>query len=170
MVCPDCSGSGNQIKNKCGQCHGAGTTLKEQIVEVEIPVGVHSGMQLSMQTYGNHVRDGIPGDLHIIIDELREFYFKREGNNIIVEKEISVIDAILGSQVQVKTPHGDIPITIDPGTEHGRNIRITGKGVPDISIGLGDLYITVKVKIPKNVSSEEKDTLQKLKESNNFVV
>ena len=70
----------------------------------------------------------------------------------------------------MKTPHGDIPITIDPGTEHGRNIRVNGKGVPDISIGLGDLYITVKVKIPKNVSSEEKDTLQKLKESNNFVV
>jgi NDP-sugar pyrophosphorylase family protein len=90
--------------------------------------------------------------------------------SLIVEKEISVIDAILGSQVQVKTPHGDIPITIDPGTEHGRNIRVNGKGVPDMSIGLGDLYITVKVKIPKNVSSEEKDTLQKLKESNNFVV
>jgi molecular chaperone DnaJ len=170
MTCPDCSGSGNQIRNKCGQCHGAGTTLKEQIVEVEIPFGVHSGMQLSMQGFGNNVRDGIPGDLYIIIDELREFYFKREANNLIVEKEISVIDAILGSQVQVKTPHGDIPITIDPGTEHGRNIRVTGKGVPDMSIGLGDLYITVKVKIPKNVSSEEKDTLQKLKESNNFVV
>jgi len=88
MTCPDCSGSGNQIRNKCGQCHGAGTTPKEQIVEVEIPIGVHSGMQLSMQGFGNNVRDGIPGDLYIIIDELREFYFKREANNLIVEKEI----------------------------------------------------------------------------------
>ena len=122
-----------------------------------------------MQGFGNNLRDGIPGDLCIIIDELREFYFRRESNNIIVEKEISVIDAILGSQVQVKTPQGDIPITIDPGTEHGKNIRVTGKGVPDMSIGLGDLYINIKVKIPKTISSEERDTLVKLKDSNNFV-
>ena len=126
-------------------------------------------MQLTMQGFGNNLRDGIPGDLCIIIDELREFYFRRESNNIIVEKEISVIDAILGSQVQVKTPQGDIPITIDPGTEHGKNIRVTGKGVPDMSIGLGDLYINIKVKIPKTISSEERDTLVKLKDSNNFV-
>jgi molecular chaperone DnaJ len=168
--CPDCSGIGKQIKNKCGTCHGDGTTLKEEVVDVDIPVGVSSGMQLSMRGYGNHIRDGVPGDLMIIIDEIKEFYFKRENNNILVEKEISVIDAIIGSQIEVKTPHGNIPITIQPGTEHDHKIRINGKGIPDINLGLGHLYIIVKIRIPKEVNLEEKMILEKLKKSNNFKI
>jgi molecular chaperone DnaJ len=106
--------------------------------------------------------------LQILVEELREFYFKREGNNLLVEKEVSVIDAIIGSQVKVKTPHGDIPITIQPGTEHGRQLRVVGKGIPDVNLGLGDLIVKVSLKIPKNVTQEEKEVLEKLKESNNF--
>jgi len=123
-------------------------------------------MVLSMQGYGNNIKDGIPGDLQILVEELREFYFKREGNNLLVEKEVSVIDAIIGSQVKVKTPHGDIPITIQPGTEPGQQLRVVGKGIPDVNLGLGDLIVKVSLKIPKNVTQEEKEVLEKLKESN----
>jgi molecular chaperone DnaJ len=166
--CPDCGASGKKVSNPCGVCRGEGTVPKEEIVSVDIPAGVSSGMVLSMQGYGNYVKDGIPGDLQILVEELREFYFKREGNNLLVEKEVSVIDAIIGSQVKVKTPHGDIPITIQPGTEHGRQLRVVGKGIPDVNLGLGDLIVKVSLKIPKNVTQEEKEVLEKLKESNNF--
>jgi len=166
--CPDCGASGKKVANPCGVCRGEGTVPKEEIVSVDIPAGVSSGMVLSMQGYGNYVKDGIPGDLQILVEELREFYFKREGNNLLVEKEVSVIDAIIGSQVKVKTPHGDIPITIQPGTEHGRQLRVVGKGIPDVNLGLGDLIVKVSLKIPKNVSQEEEAVLEKLKESNNF--
>lgn len=166
--CPDCGASGKKVANPCGVCRGEGTVPKEEIVSVDIPAGVSSGMVLSMQGYGNYVKDGIPGDLQILVEELREFYFKREGNNLLVEKEVSVIDAIIGSQVKVKTPHGDIPITIQPGTEHGRQLRVVGKGIPDVNLGLGDLIVKVSLKIPKNVTQEEKEVLEKLKESNNF--
>ena len=121
-----------------------------------------------MSGFGNYIRDGVPGDLQIIVDEIREFYFKRDGANIIVEKEISVIDAIIGSHIKVKTPHGEVPITIEPGTEHGQSLRITGKGIPDINLGLGDLFVKVSVKIPKNISLDEKYLLEKLKSSKNF--
>ena len=168
--CPDCQSTGKKVTNVCGSCHGNGTTLVEQIVNVDIPVGVSSGMVLSMQGYGNCVRDGVPGDLQIVIDEIKEFYFKRENNNLIVEKEISVIDAIIGSNVRVKTPHGGIPIAIEPGTEHGKKVRVVGKGVPDINLGLGDLIIIISLKIPKNISLDEKYVLEKLKNSNNFTV
>jgi molecular chaperone DnaJ len=70
--------------------------------------------------------------------------------------------------LRVKTPHGEVPITIQPGTEHGQQLRVFGKGVPDINLGLGDLIIKVSLKIPKNVTQEEKTVLEKLKESNNF--
>jgi len=131
-------------------------------------VGVTSGMVLTMQGFGNHVRDGVPGDLQIVIDEVREYYFRREHNNLIIEKDISVIDAIIGSHIKVKTPHGDVPITIQPGTEHGSQLRVRGKGVPDINLGLGDLIVKLSIKIPKNVTMDERYILEKLKNSKNF--
>jgi molecular chaperone DnaJ len=121
-----------------------------------------------MHGYGNNIKDGSPGDLHIVIEEIKEFYFKRDGANLVVEKDISVLDAILGNQVSVKTPHGDILITVDPGTESGQVVRVTGKGVPDITYGTGDLFIKLSVRIPKKIDSEEKEVLTKLKESKNF--
>ena len=169
-LCNDCSGSGQIIKNKCSHCHGEGTTLKEQVVDVEIPKGVGNGMQLSMHGFGNAIRDGISGDLQIIVEEIRENYFKREGGNLIIEKEVSVIDAIIGANVKVKTPHGEMVIVIEPGTQYGKISKIHGKGVADIHHGLGDLIINIKVVIPKSINLEEKSILEKLKSSNNFNV
>ena len=123
-----------------------------------------------MNGYGNHIRNGQPGDLHIVIEEIRDHSFKRENNNIIIEKTISVIDAIIGSNIKVNSPHGEIPVTIEPGTEHGRVIRINGKGIPDINYGLGDMYIRISIKIPKNIELDEKYVLEKLKSSKNFEV
>jgi molecular chaperone DnaJ len=156
--------------NKCNDCRGDGTIVKDQTVDVEIPAGVSNGMQLSMTGFGNHIRNGQPGDLHIIIEEERDFSFKRENNNIIVEKTISVIDAIIGSNVKVKTPHGEMSVAIEPGTEHGKVIRMSGKGIPDIQYGMGDLYIKISVKIPKKIELDEKLTLEKLRKSKNFEV
>jgi len=168
--CPDCAGSGQQVHSKCNDCKGDGTVVKEQTVDVEIPAGVSNGMQLSMNGFGNHIRNGQAGDLHIIIEEERDFSFKRENNNIIVEKTISVIDAIIGSNVKVKTPHGEMTVAIEPGTEHGKVIRMSGKGIPDIQYGMGDLYIKISVKIPKNIELDEKLALEKLRKSKNFEV
>jgi molecular chaperone DnaJ len=168
--CPDCAGSGQQVHNKCNDCKGDGTVLKEQTVDVEIPAGVSNGIQLTMNGFGNYVRNGQAGDLNIVIDEIRDFTFKRENNNIIVEKTISVIDAIIGANIRVNTPHGELPIAIEPGTEHGKVIRMSGKGIPDIQYGLGDLYIKISIKIPKNIELDEQHTLEKLKSSKNFTV
>jgi molecular chaperone DnaJ len=167
-TCPDCGGSGQQIHNKCKDCKGDGTILNEQSIDVSIPAGVSNGMQLNMQGYGNHIRNGLAGDLHIIVEEIRDNSFIREGNNIIVEKTISVIDAILGINLKVNTPHGEIPITIEPGTEHGKVIRISGRGIPDIQLGMGDLFVKINIKIPKKIELDEQNILEKLKKSKNF--
>jgi len=169
-TCPDCAGSGQVVHTKCNDCKGDGTIVKDQTVEVEIPMGVSNGMQMNMTGFGNYIRNGQPGDLHIIVEEERDLSFKRENNNIIVEKTISVIDAIIGSNVKVKTPHGEMAVAIEPGTEHGKVIRISGKGIPDIQYGLGDLYIKISVKIPKKIELDEKLVLEKLKKSKNFEV
>jgi molecular chaperone DnaJ len=169
-TCPDCSGGGKVVSIKCESCRGEGTNIKEQVVDVEIPKGVSNGMQLTMQGFGNFIKNGTAGDLQIIIEEVTDFSYKREGNNIIVEKTISIIDAIIGSNIKVSTPHGEIPIAIEPGTEHGKVYRISGKGIPDINYGLGDLYVKISIKIPKKIELDEKFTLEKLKYSKNFSV
>jgi molecular chaperone DnaJ len=169
-TCPDCRGSGKMIQNKCGHCHGEGVNITEQVVDVEIPAGISNGMQMSMSGFGNEIRDGIPGDLYILIEEAQDFSYKREGNNIVVEKTISVIDAICGAHLSVSTPHGELPIYIEPGTEHGKAMRISGKGIPDIHYGLGDLYVKISLKIPKSIDLDEKHILEKLQESRNFKV
>ena len=168
--CPDCAGSGQVVKNKCNSCNGDGTTLKEETVDIQVPAGVSNGMQLSMNGYGNYARNGQAGDLQIIIEEIRDNSFQRENNNIIVDRKISVIDAINGANIRVSTPHGEISITIEPGTEHGKVIRIGGKGIPDINLGMGDLYVRISIKIPKSISMDEKYILEKLKNSKNFEV
>ena len=167
-TCPDCNGTGNQITNKCNVCHGQATLPKEQTVDVEIPKGVGNGMQMTMAGFGNHVLNGVPGDLYIVFDEIREMYFRREGGNIITDVEISVIDAIIGANVTVKSPHGDVIVAIEPGTEHGKIIRINGKGIPDIHEGMGSLIINVKIRIPKSINLEQKAMLEKLKNAGNF--
>lgn len=167
-TCPDCSGSGRQVANKCTVCYGDGTILKEEVVSVDIPAGVSTGMNLNMKGYGNESRSGHSGNLVIQIEEIIENYFRRENNNIIIDKTISVIDAIIGGNVKVKTPHGEISIAITPGTQHGDTLRVRGRGVPDYNLGLGDLLVNISIKIPKTIDLDEKFTLEKLKNSKNF--
>ena len=170
ISCNNCAGTGKVIHNKCKSCHGEGIFTTEQNIEVEVPRGVQDGTVLTMTQMGNHVRDGIPGDLQIIIEEIPDPIYRRDGKNLITEKTISTIDAILGAEYDMDAPTGKIFYKVDPGTQYGKVIRVGGKGVPDIHFGLGDLYIKLNIKIPNSLSKEEKDILTSLKGSKNFNV
>lgn len=169
-ICSSCVGTGKHVGNKCTHCRGEGIHAVEQSVDVEIPAGVNGGTVLTMQQMGNYIRDGIPGDLQIMIDEIPDPVYRREGKNLIVEKTISVMDAILGNEHELDAPTGKVQFKINPGTNHGQVLRVSGKGVPDIHYGLGDLYIRLTVKIPTNLSKGEKEVLEELRESKNFKV
>jgi molecular chaperone DnaJ len=159
--CPDCNGTGKQVRNPCNDCRGTGTKLKEEIVEVDIPKGVSQGMDFRMQGYGTYARNGLNGDLYITIIEKKYDYFKRNNNNIIIEKDISVLDAINGGKKEVKTPHGIISIDVKPGSQPDTKLRLANKGINDINYGLGNMYIILKVVIP-DLEPEEKEQLSKL--------
>lgn len=171
VSCSNCSGSGKSIKNACNTCSGSGTKLVEESVEIEIPKGAVGGTYMVMQRMGNFVRDGIHGDLQIVIDEVKHNRFKREDLNLILDYDISIIDAILGSEKEILTSlNRKIKFVISRGTEHGKVLRIRGNGVPDVNFNghVGDLLIRVNIKIPSIVSDKERELLLELKDNPNF--
>ncbi|MGO4877430.1 molecular chaperone DnaJ [Pedobacter psychrotolerans] len=169
-TCPTCNGSGQQITAKCNVCHGDGVVRGEETITINIPAGVSEGMQLSMSGKGNAAPNGgIPGDLIILIEETPHETLKREGNNIVYDLHLSFVDAALGLSIEVPTIDGKAKIKIEPGTQSGKLLRLKGKGLPEVnSYHRGDEIIHINIWTPKALSSEERNVLEKLRESPNF--
>jgi len=170
VVCPTCQGSGQQILSKCTSCSGEGRVYEEETIEIEIPAGVSSEMQLSMNGKGNAgAKGGMNGDLLINIEEKEHEYFEREGSNLVYNLDISFSEAVLGSSITVPTLEGSVKITLPKGTASGKVFRLRGKGLPSVQgYGTGDQLIYVNIYVPKDISSEESDLLGQLQASANF--
>ncbi|MBK0401739.1 molecular chaperone DnaJ [Adhaeribacter sp. BT258] len=169
-TCPTCHGEGKIVTQKCEVCHGEGRQLQEEVIPINIPAGVADGMQLSMSGKGNvPERGGVPGDLLIQIEEEAHPTLKRDGNNVVYDHYISFVDAALGASIEVPTIEGKAKITLKAGTQSGEILRLRGKGIKDLNgYGRGDQLIYINVWTPKNLSSSEKDLLEKLRDSQNF--
>jgi molecular chaperone DnaJ len=125
IVCNSCQGQGTQVRNTCSNCKGNGTVPNQEIVDIQIPKGAANGMTFNMSSQGNWGKNvDTFGDLIIQIEEIPDDLFKREHNNLIYDQIISVIDAILGKEIILKTPNGDIKFTIRPGTSHKETLRL----------------------------------------------
>jgi molecular chaperone DnaJ len=168
--CPTCHGEGKIITEKCKECHGQGTTLGEDIISVKIPAGVENGMQLSVNGQGNAApRGGVPGDLIILIEELEDEHLKRNGVNLYYDHYISVIDAALGTTIEVPTLEGKAKVKIEAGTQGGTILRLRGKGLPRLNhYGKGDILVNVNVWTPQSLTSDEKKMLENLRKSQGF--
>ena len=169
-VCPTCQGEGRVIKDKCTHCNGEGTERGDKVVEVKIPAGVAEGMALTLQGMGNAARHGgINGDLIVVIKEESHPEFERQGNNLVHNLGISVTTAILGGDAEVPTIDGRVRITIEPGTQSGKVMRLRGKGLPDVNgRGRGDIIVVVDVVIPTTLTKEERKLVEELSEQPNF--
>ncbi|MER2996431.1 molecular chaperone DnaJ [Pontibacter populi] len=169
-TCPTCNGEGRIVTKNCDACHGSGRELQEEVITINVPAGVMDGMQLSMSGKGNvPERGGVPGDLLIQIEEEAHPTLKRDGNNVIFDQYISFMDAALGADIEVPTIGGKVKINIKPGTQSGEIFRLRGKGIKDINgYGKGDQLIHINVWTPKNLNSEERAMLERLRDSDNF--
>ena len=169
-VCSHCGGSGSIIKDKCHECHGDGIVKAEEIITINIPAGVADGMQLSMTGKGNAApRGGVPGDLIILVEEVPNDNFERQENNLFHNAFVTFSDAVMGATIEVPTLHGKAKIKLDPGTPSGKVLRLKGKGLPDVNgYSRGDLLVSVNVWVPKSVTKEEKEILEKLNTHRNF--
>jgi molecular chaperone DnaJ len=169
ISCNTCNGTGKMVINHCKSCNGNGTKLEEEIVEIKLPKGVATGMALNMPSYGNSIRSGEPGDLHIIIEEIKHPKINREGNDLYYEEFISIPEAVLGTNKTVDILDDKIDLKIDSGCDSGKIYTFRGKGVPVLTAngsnyGIGSLYVKITVNIPKNISEMEKELYEKLYE------
>lgn len=168
-TCGVCGGSGQIVDKKPSDADSRGLIIKEEVISINIPGGVGEGMQLSMSGKGNEIPGGIPGDLLIVIEEAEDNVLQREGNNVIFDLHVSFIDAVLGASVEVPTIDGKVKIKIDPGTQSGKMLRLKGKGIKDINgYTRGDQLIMVNIWTPTELSREERNILESLRNSENF--
>ena len=167
--CPTCGGDGKTIKDKCSHCNGEGVVYNEEVISINIPAGVMNGMQLSVSGKGNAARrGGVNGDLLVLIEEEPHAELIRDENDLIYNLLLTVPEAALGSSIEVPTIDGKVKVTIAPGTQPGKILRLRGKGLPSVNqYGKGDLLINIGVYIPEKLSKEEKNTMEKLLDSPN---
>lgn len=168
--CPDCHGEGRIISEQCAACHGEGVERKEEIVTVNIPAGVSDGMTLRLEGKGNAARrGGITGNLLVQISEERDPELIRDENDITYNLILDFPTAVLGGKVEVPTVDGRARVTIEPGTQSGKILRLRGKGIPSMQgRGVGDELINVMIYTPEHLSADEKKAIEKMHESENF--
>ncbi|MGE0076875.1 MAG: molecular chaperone DnaJ [Bacteroidales bacterium] len=170
VACPTCGGEGKVVTHKCKACSGEGVVRDSEVITIKIPAGVAEGMQLNVSGKGNSARrGGIPGDLLVMIEEEKHPELIRDGNDLIYNLSISIPDAILGAPIEIPTIDGKVKIKVEPGTQPGKILRLRGKGLPEVnSYNRGDLLVAINVYIPKNLSKDEKTTIEKLSKSSSF--
>ena len=172
-VCPTCSGEGSIIKNKCHECNGTGVVKGEEVVEINIPAGVAEGMVVNVPGKGNAGQhNGVNGDIQVFIEEEENDTFVRDGNDLIYNLLLDFPTAALGGEIEIPTIEGSkLRVKIESGTQPGKTLRLRGKGLPAVQgygNGKGDLVVNISVYVPKTLSREEKETLQKFQQSDNF--
>lgn len=172
-ACPVCHGEGKIVRNKCPHCGGEGVVRADEVISIHIPAGVMDGMQLTMQGKGNAApRGGVNGDLLVLVEEVEHPDLVRDGSDLVYNLLLSVPTAVLGGQVEVPTLTGKVKVTIAPGTQPGKVLRLRGKGLPTIDqygrqYATGDMLINVGVYIPEHLSRDEKKLMEQLAASDN---
>jgi molecular chaperone DnaJ len=167
--CPTCNGEGKIVKDKCKHCSGEGVVREDEVITINIPAGVMEGMQLSVSGKGNAARrGGVNGDLLVLVEEEAHPELIRDENDLIYNLLLTVPMATLGGSIEVPTVEGKVKVTIAPGTQPGKVLRLRGKGLPSVNrYGTGDLLVNIGVYIPENLNKEEKTVMEKLGKSDN---
>jgi molecular chaperone DnaJ len=169
-TCPACGGMGQTVSKRGAGSDEHGLTREEKVVTVKIPAGVEEGMQLNLSGMGNDApAGGVPGDLLVVIEEEDHAELKRDGQHLHYEAFLSMIDAALGTSIEVPLINGKAKVKIEPGTQSNHTLRLKAKGLPSVNHhGVGDLFVHVAVWTPTDLSKEDKAALEKLRTSPGF--
>ncbi len=163
-TCSQCGGSGKMIRQPCTQCRGQGSVRVERRLKIDIPVGVDNGTRLRLSQEGQPgYNGGPPGDLYVVLRVKEHSVFVRQGSDLHCTVPINIAQAALGAVIQIPTLDGPEALTIPEGTQHSAEFRLRNHGVPHVnSHGRGDLYVHVEVKVPPQLTKEQRKLLEDL--------
>jgi molecular chaperone DnaJ len=158
-ACHTCKGSGKIPEKPCSQCNGNKRHAKEETITIKVPLGISNGTVIRLQNKGNQgTKEGIDGDLYIRVSVEPSKKFTRNGQDIISEIEIHALQAVLGDEIDVETMQGKEKLTVPPGTQNGKVLKIKGKGVPaNSNQDEGDHLVKIIVYTPKKISKKERE-------------
>ena len=166
-TCPSCGGLGETISTPCQTCRGRGLVRGTIQRMIPVPAGVDDGTRIRVANEGEPgVNGGPSGDLYVFIHVKPHRFFRRRNNDILLDLGINIAQATLGAQVTIPTLNGEDTLTIPPGTQPGKVLRLKGKGVPRLRRnGRGDQLVIVSVDIPRSLSAEQRALLEQLAET-----
>ena len=163
-TCPHCQGAGQVVKERCPECRGQGRVEREKTIELRIPAGVDTGTRLRVTGEGEPgPNDGPPGDLYVVLEVKEHAFFERRGADLYCTIPISIVQATLGTELQVPGLSGEEKLKVPEGTQSGAVFRIRGKGLSDPhGGGKGDLYYHVRVLTPTKLTREQRKLIEQL--------
>ena len=160
--CSKCRGTGKIIHQPCPTCRGMGQVRRQHKINVSVPAGIDDGQTISLRGQGSSgVNGGPAGDLMVTVIVRPHARFERDGSSVLLEQELSYAQAVLGAEIEVPTLDGPVRLTIPEGTQPGAVFRLRGKGIPFLrGGGRGDQFVSVSVKVPKNLTGSQKELLR----------
>jgi molecular chaperone DnaJ len=163
-TCPTCGGRGETIGTPCKNCNGRGLERKQVKKVIPIPAGVDDGTQIRLNGEGEPgVNGGPQGNMYVVIHVKPHRFFRRRGDDVLLDLAVNIAQATLGADVTVPTLDGDETLKIPSGTQPGKMLRMRGKGIQHLNRnGRGDQLVVISVEIPRRVSSEQRELLEQL--------
>jgi molecular chaperone DnaJ len=163
-LCPKCKGKGKIPEKLCTVCGGKGTQRKTQTIKLKIPAGIDDGATIRLREHGEAIASGPKGDLYVLIRVKPHKKFTREGDLILSSEHIDMVDAAIGTQINVETVDGPVRMKVPAGTQSGSDFKLSGHGVPHIKgSGRGAHIVTVLVDTPTKLTPKQKQLLEQLK-------
>jgi DnaJ-class molecular chaperone len=166
-TCSTCGGSGFARGSICPTCDGTGTSYRNKTIEVKIPAGVATGSRVRIAGQGGPgVNGGKPGDVWINVTVKPDSRFERTGDDLKSEAEVSLYTAVLGGEAVVKTPTGQVALSVPAGAQNGRVFRLRGQGMPKLKGATGergDLLARIKVRVPEDLTERELELFRELR-------
>ncbi len=169
VVCPECKGEGQKPEKPCNVCSGEGRLKNKEKIKVFIPAGIDQNQIIKIEGVGDQGKRGAKaGDLYVRVIIKEHPLYQRRGDDLFTVLPISLSLAVLGGEAEITDLNGQrIILSIPAGAEHGKMLRLSGKGVPHFrGTGLGNLYVELNLKIPKKLTPKQKELLEKLRNEN----
>lgn len=165
-LCPKCHGKGKIPEKVCSVCHGKGTRASKQTIQLKVPAGIDDGATIRLREHGEAIANGSKGDLYVNIRVKSHKHFTREGDLILSEEHVDMIDAALGTEIDVDTVDGPIRMKVPAGTQPGSDFKLSNHGVPHLKGGSrGAHIVTIWVDTPTKLSRKQKQLLEELKDA-----